>query len=94
MMLPSKKGIIIFFFRKPILVSEFVEGVRSRKIPEKNEFEKLINADTKYNVFQKTNSEGKKYSSGKNGSMNRCFIRITVKYLSKIGVNNVQLFIF
>jgi hypothetical protein len=41
-----------FDYRKPIAVENFVELVRKQEIPERNEFRKLEDADSKYHVFQ------------------------------------------
>ena len=56
--------------RKPVPMSCFVEGVRKKEIPEKNEFKKLLEADSKYHG-DSSHSYAKQFTSNSNGCMNR-----------------------
>jgi len=52
-------------------LSQFVRGVEERHFPSKSEYPQLGVLDWKLNAFKHSNSEARKYSSPKRGSMNR-----------------------
>jgi hypothetical protein len=62
---------VSFVCRKPVGISNFVEGVLKKEFPEKNEFKKLLETDSKYHGDILSHSYAKKFTSNTNGCMNR-----------------------
>ena len=62
-------------------MDRLVGAVGSGQLPERGEFGRLAEADFKHNVFKKSNSVGKIYSSSKKGPMNR-FNKLVVDDMS------------